>query len=179
MFCCFNNTYKITPAMFAIWMRLLRRTPGAVLWLFEANSRVAANLQHAMRVGIARPRTARSSPRRSIPTGTSARMRLADLFLDTLPVNAHTTASEALWAGLPVLTCAGEAFAGRVAGSLLHAMGLPDLVTDTLDHLRGPGTRPWRATRRDWPASGSGSRQPAHLAAVRYRPHYPGISKPR
>lgn len=62
-----------------------------------------------------------------------ARMRLADLFLDTLPINAHTTASEALWAGLPVLTCAGEAFASRVAGSLLHAVGLPELVTDNLD----------------------------------------------
>ena len=131
VFCCFNNNYKITPAVFDIWMRLLTKVPGSVLWLLEDNDRVASNLRkEASARGIA-PERLVFAPRMRLPEHL-ARHRAADLFLDTLPCNAHTTASDALWAGLPVLTCMGEAFAARVAGSLLHAMGLPELVTEEL-----------------------------------------------
>jgi predicted O-linked N-acetylglucosamine transferase (SPINDLY family) len=131
VFCCFNNTYKITAEVFDVWMRLIGQVPGAVLWLLEANDLVASNLRReaALR-GVAADRLV-FAPRVPLPDHL-ARQRLADLFLDTLPVNAHTTASEALWAGLPVVTCAGTAFVGRVAGSLLHAVGLPELVTHSL-----------------------------------------------
>lgn len=131
VFCCFNNSYKITPAVFDIWMRLLARVEGSVLWLFEDNPAVPENLR-------------REAEARGIPAGRLvfarrvplledhlARYRLADLFLDTLPYNAHVTTIDALWTGLPVLTCMGSTFAGRVAGSLLHAIGLPELVTGT------------------------------------------------
>ncbi len=132
VFCCFNNTYKITPRFFDIWARLLKAVPGSVLWLFKANEGVKENLLHeAKKRGI--------GPERLVfAPGLQLKWHLArhchaDLFLDTLPVNAHTTASDALWAGLPVLTCAGETFAGRVAGSLLTAIGLPELVTHSLE----------------------------------------------
>jgi protein O-GlcNAc transferase len=132
VFCSFNNSYKITPVFFDIWLRLLRSVSGSVLWLLEANQEVKGNLRsEAERRGI--------DPGRLIfaPIVASAehlgRHRHADLFLDTLPCNAHTTASDALWAGLPVLTCSGDTFAGRVAGSLLRAVGLPELVTGTLE----------------------------------------------
>lgn len=128
VFCCFNNNYKITPPVFAIWMRLLREIPGSALWLLEDNATARRNLQAAAQAGgidaarlVFAPRLAHSEH--------LARHRLADLFLDTLPCNAHTTASDALWAGLPVLTCAGSSFAARVAGSLLRAVGLDELVT--------------------------------------------------
>lgn len=132
VFCSFNNSYKISPGMFDIWMRLLRSVPGSVLWLLETNGLVKANLRaEAGRRGV--------DPDRLVfaPVVPSAehleRHRHADLFLDTLPCNAHTTASDALWAGLPVLTCSGSTFAGRVAGSLLMAVGLPELVTASLE----------------------------------------------
>lgn len=128
VFCCFNNSYKLTPRFFTIWMRLLAAVPGSVLWLFDANAQVKANLQReAMQRGIDPGRLV-FAPRTG-PTDHLARQRLADLFLDCLPYNAHTTTSDALWAGLPVLTLIGETFAGRVAASLLHAIGLPELVT--------------------------------------------------
>jgi protein O-GlcNAc transferase len=131
VFCCFNNAYKITPKIFDIWMRLLNALPDAVLWLFDANPLVKDNLRHeAAKRGVDPDRLV-FAPRMASAEHL-ARQRLADLFLDTLPYNAHTTASDALWAGLPVLTCAGETFAGRVAGSLLHAVGLPELVTTSL-----------------------------------------------
>lgn len=131
VFCSFNNTYKITPAFFDIWMRLLLAAPGSVLWLLDANELVKANLaEEAVKRGVDSSRLV-FAPRQASPEHL-ARHRLADLFLDTLPYNAHTTASDALWAGLPVLTCAGDTFAGRVAGSLLHAVGLPELVTFSL-----------------------------------------------
>lgn len=131
VFCCFNNNYKIVPEMFALWMRLLSRVEGSVLWLFEDNPAAARNLRReAERRGVAPARLV-FAPRLA-PDAHLARHRLADLFVDTLPYNAHTTASDALWAGLPVLTCTGSAFAGRVAGSLLHAAGLPELVTGSL-----------------------------------------------
>ncbi len=130
VFCCFNNSYKITPATFDGWMRILARVDNSVLWLIEDNATAAANLrQEATLRGI--------DPNRLVFAGRLplaehlARHRLAHLFLDTLPYNAHTTASDALWAGLPVLTCLGDAFAGRVAASLLAAAGLPELIAST------------------------------------------------
>jgi predicted O-linked N-acetylglucosamine transferase (SPINDLY family) len=130
--CCFNNTYKITPPIFDIWMRLLQEVPGSVLWLLEANPSVAANLRKEATVRGATPDRLVFAPR--VPQEHHiARLPLADLFLDTVPVNAHATASDALWAGLPVLTCAGETFASRVAGSLLTAIGLPELITHSLE----------------------------------------------
>lgn len=131
VFCCFNNCYKITPATFAVWMRLLAALSGSVLWLLEDHASASANLRLAAgRAGVDPARLV-FAPR--LPHAEHlARHRVADLFLDTLPCNAHTTASDALWAGLPVLTAAGTTFAGRVASSLLHAVGLPQLVTDSL-----------------------------------------------
>jgi predicted O-linked N-acetylglucosamine transferase (SPINDLY family) len=132
VFCCFNNNYKIGPAMFDVWMDLLRRTPGSVLWLLEDNPTVARNLRHeAQARGVSAERLVFAP--RTDATAHLSRHRLADLFLDTLPYNAHTTTSDALWAGLPVLTCLGSVFPGRVAASLLNAIGLPELVTRSLE----------------------------------------------
>jgi predicted O-linked N-acetylglucosamine transferase (SPINDLY family) len=132
VFCCFNNNYKITAPVFDVWVRLLRAVNGSVLWLLVGNATAQNNLrQEAVARGIDPARlvfAAQLSPEEHL-----ARHRLADLFLDTLPYNAHTTASDALWAGLPLVTCRGETFAGRVAASLLHAIGLPELVTGSLD----------------------------------------------
>ena len=131
VFCCFNNPQKITPEIFDIWMRLLRATEGSVLWLITGNAKAAANLRlEAEKRGVA-PERLVFAPKASVADHL-ARHRLADLCLDTLPYNAHTTASDALWAGLPVLTCLGETFAGRVAASLLKAIGLDALITRTL-----------------------------------------------
>ena len=132
VFCCFNNTYKLNAWMFDIWMRLLREVPGSVLWLREEGGAAGRNLggeAHARGVDPARIVFARRLPAFA---DHLARHRLADLFLDTLPYNAHTTASDALAAGLPLLTCAGSAYAGRVAGSLLRAIGLPELIAGSL-----------------------------------------------
>lgn len=132
VFCCFNNTYKIVPALFARWMRILAAVPGSVLWLMADNAAAAANLRtEAAARGIA-PERLVFAPRAPLPDHL-ARHACADLFLDTLPYNAHTTASDALWAGLPLLTCAGATFAGRVAASLLTHVGLPDLVASSPD----------------------------------------------
>jgi len=133
VFCCFNNTWKITPPIFDVWMRLLRKVAGSVLWLRRDNQHAEENLcKEAAARGI--------DPARLVFADTLpqhgdhlARHCLADLFLDTLPYNAHATASDALWAGLPVLTCRGKAFAGRVAASLLTAVGLPELLTDSFE----------------------------------------------
>lgn len=131
VFCCFNNPQKITPEIFDIWMRLLRATEGSVLWLITGNAKAAANLRlEAEKRGVA-PERLIFAPKASVADHL-ARHRLADLCLDTLPYNAHTTASDALWAGLPVLTCLGETFAGRVAASLLKAIGLDAMITRTL-----------------------------------------------
>jgi len=127
VFCCFNNNYKITPAVFDIWMQLIKQVDGSVLWLLEGNAEATQNLRHeAIKRGIA-PERIVFAKRMDLPDHL-ARHRLADLFLDTFFCNAHTTASDALWAGLPVVTCLGETFAGRVAASLLNAIGLPELI---------------------------------------------------
>lgn len=131
VFCAFNNTYKLTPEFFDIWMRLLAAVPDSVLWLASADASVQRNLRaEAERRGVA-PERLVFSPRIRYAEHL-ARLRLADLFLDTLPFNAGTTASDALWAGVPVLTCAGRAFSARMAGSLLRALGLPELITGNL-----------------------------------------------
>jgi protein O-GlcNAc transferase len=131
VFCCFNNNFKLTPEIFDIWMRLLKAVDNSVLWLLEGTKTAADNLRReAQQRGIA-PERLVFAPRVSAEDHL-ARHRRADLFLDTLPCNAHTTASDALWTGLPVVTCLGQTFAGRVAGSILHAAGMPELVTKSL-----------------------------------------------
>lgn len=130
VFCCFNNNYKITPAEFDIWMRLLSKVEGSVLWLFKDNDWATDNLRNeAMKRGVDPHRIVFAE--RMPLADHLARHRCADLFLDTFNVNAHTTASDALWAGLPVVTKLGASFVARVAGSLLHAVGLPDLIAET------------------------------------------------
>jgi predicted O-linked N-acetylglucosamine transferase (SPINDLY family) len=128
VFCCFNNNFKIVPDVFSGWMRILTRVDGSVLWLLADNALAAANLRkEAARRGVDPARLVFAE---RMPIAEHlARQRLADLFLDTAPCNAHTTASDALWAGLPVLTLMTQTFAGRVAASLLNAVGLPELVT--------------------------------------------------
>jgi len=127
VFCCFNRPYKITPEVFDVWMRILGTTPGSVLWLLGDSERVESNLRcEATRRGVDAQRLI-FAPR--VPNGEHlARQCHADLFLDTWPVCAHTTASDALWAGLPLLTYSGRTFISRVAGSLLTAIGLPELI---------------------------------------------------
>ena len=131
VFCCFNNNYKITPDVFDCWMRILKRVDGSVMWLLEDNAKATSNLRKEAEIRGVNPERLVFAKRTSLPDHL-ARHRLADLFLDTLPYNAHTTASDALWTGLPVLTRIGETFAGRVAASLLNAIGLPELITTTL-----------------------------------------------
>jgi predicted O-linked N-acetylglucosamine transferase (SPINDLY family) len=128
VFCCFNNSYKITAAEFDIWMRLLRQVEGSVLWLLRSNEEAVNNLRReAQSRGVDSDRLV-FADREPLPEHL-ARHRLADLFLDTFNYNAHTTASDALWTGLPVVTKAGQGFAARVGASLLNAAGLPELVT--------------------------------------------------
>ncbi len=132
VFCCFNNSFKITPQTFDGWMRILQAVPGSVLWLLDDNSQASLNLRKEASVRGVDPQRLVFGGRIPLPEHL-ARQRLADLFLDTLPCNAHTTASDALWAGLPVLTLMGQSFAGRVAASLLMAMELPELVARSQD----------------------------------------------
>jgi predicted O-linked N-acetylglucosamine transferase (SPINDLY family) len=131
VFCSFNNSYQVTEAMFGIWCRLLLARPDSVLWILADSDAAKANLVHAASsLGV--------DPGRLVFAGQLpyaqhlARLRLADLMLDSFPFNGGTTASDALWAGLPLVTCSGEAFASRMAGSLLQALGLPELITDSL-----------------------------------------------
>jgi predicted O-linked N-acetylglucosamine transferase (SPINDLY family) len=130
VFCCFNKNNKIVPDVFNCWMRVLKQVDGSVLWLFAENAKAASNLRKEAEFRGINPERLIFAKRIPLPDHL-ARHRLADLFLDTLPYNAHTTASDALWAGLPVLTRIGETFAGRVAASLLNAIGLTELITST------------------------------------------------
>ncbi|NBS46676.1 MAG: hypothetical protein EBS99_06535 [Betaproteobacteria bacterium] len=132
VYCCFNNNYKIGPDMFDVWMRLLQKTPGSVLWLLEDSAEAADNLRREAQLRGVDPARLIFAPRVETQRHLE-RLVLADLFLDTFPYNAHTTASEALWMGLPLLTLRGRSFASRVASSLLHAVELPQLVTTTLE----------------------------------------------
>jgi predicted O-linked N-acetylglucosamine transferase (SPINDLY family) len=131
VFCAFHNSYKIGPEMFDAWIRLLKEVPGSVLWLLEDNRFAPANLRReAQARGVAAERLV-FAPRMPLSEHL-ARHRLADVYLDAYPVNAHTTTSDALWVGCPVLTRSGDTFISRVAGSLLTTIGLPDLVTTNL-----------------------------------------------
>jgi predicted O-linked N-acetylglucosamine transferase (SPINDLY family) len=130
IFCCFNNNYKITPTTFTRWMRILKAVEGSVLWLFLNYDNITKNLKkEAMKFGINEDRLVFAT---YIPNVEHLnRIKQADLFIDTLPYNAHTTTSDALRMGLPVLTCIGNSFASRVAASLLNAVNLPELITTT------------------------------------------------
>ena len=131
VFCAFNSNHKITPEVFAAWMRILARVPDSVLWIVSDTPEVKTNLaREAETLGINPARLVYAE--RVAPADYLARYQVADLFLDTFPFNAGTTASDALWAGLPVLTCSGNTFASRMAGSLLRAVGLTELITDDL-----------------------------------------------
>jgi len=130
VFCSFNNSYKITSSFFDVWARLLREIDGSVLWLLGDSADVKRNLQNEIeRRGVESTRLIFAS--RAPYSEYLARYRLADLFLDTYPFNGGTTASDALWVGLPLITCSGEAFAARMAGSLLRAIGMPELITES------------------------------------------------
>jgi predicted O-linked N-acetylglucosamine transferase (SPINDLY family) len=147
VFASFNNLYKITPALFGVWARLLDAVPGSVLWLLDDNADARGNLlREAQARGLAAERLVFAP--RVTPEDHLARHRLADLFLDTQPCTAHTTASDALWAGLPLVTVLGTSFAGRVAASLLHAVGLPELIAASLDDYEALALR----LARDAPA---------------------------
>lgn len=136
VFCSFNGNYKILPRIFDVWMHLLEKVPGSVLWLLKDNDDAVTNLRREAQHRGVRPERLVFAPRVPIDEHVS-RYRAADLFLDSLPCNAHTTAGDALYAGLPLVTCLGETFAGRVAASLLHALGLPELVTRSLHEYEG------------------------------------------
>jgi predicted O-linked N-acetylglucosamine transferase (SPINDLY family) len=131
VFCCFNHNWKITAPLFDIWMRLLKQVDGSVLWLLEGNASIRDNLRkEAETRGVAPDRLVFAA--RTTPEQHLARQMLADLFLDTLPYNAHTTASDALWVGLPLITTPGNSFPARVAASILRAAEMPELITENL-----------------------------------------------
>ena len=155
VFCCFNNAYKFNPVLFRSRMQLLKAVERSVLWLSENNATAAANLRKEAAAAGVDPDRLVFAGRVPSMADHLARHRLADLFLDTLPYNAHTTASDALWAGLPVLTQIGETFAGRVAASLLTALGLPELIAQTEQQFESSAIE--LATR------------PERLAAIRER----------
>jgi predicted O-linked N-acetylglucosamine transferase (SPINDLY family) len=140
VFCCFNNSYKIAQPVFEIWMRLLKAVPESVLWLFQPNRLTAENLRREAQARHVGPERLVFAHSLDLPDHI-ARQQLADLFLDTLPYNAHATGSASLWAGVPVLTCMGETFPGRVGASLLRAVGLPELVTQNLAQYEALGLR--------------------------------------
>jgi predicted O-linked N-acetylglucosamine transferase (SPINDLY family) len=164
VFCCFNQSYKFTPDFFDIWMRLLKRQEGSVLWLQNSNGPATDNLRREAAARGVDPDRLVFAQKLELLSEHLARYRAADLFLDTLPYNAHTTASDALWAGLPVLTCLGATFAGRVAASLLHAVGLPDLVTTSIDEYEA--------------LAGKLASDPAELAAIRQKLEQNRLTQP-
>jgi predicted O-linked N-acetylglucosamine transferase (SPINDLY family) len=155
VFCCFNNSFKISAETFSTWMRLLAAVDHSVLWLSQMNGSATANLRSAASAAGIDPRRIVFAPRVPSMADHLARQRLADLFVDTAGYNAHTTSSDALWAGVPVLTCIGATFPSRVAASLLHAIGLPELVTSSLDD--------YEAVALDL------ARDPARLQSIRRR----------
>jgi predicted O-linked N-acetylglucosamine transferase (SPINDLY family) len=132
VFCCFNNSYKISPSIFSCWLRILFAIEGSVLWLFDGNHSVANNLRAIAKQNNVDPARLIFAKRME-QTEHLARYQLADLFLDTFPCNAHTTASDALWAGVPILTIQGNSFSARVGASLLNAIGLPELAVSNED----------------------------------------------
>ena len=139
VFCCFNNVFKIAPDIFKIWMRILKATPNSVLWLSEAGVTAVANLRREAESNGVSPDRLIFATRVPSVADHLARLRQADLFLDTLPYNAHTTAADALWVGVPVLTCPGATFAARVAASLNRAIGLSELIVPFARGIRDAG----------------------------------------
>jgi len=155
VFCCFNQAYKITPDVFDVWMRLLRQVDDSVLWLSCGNAHTVKNLCREAQARGVDPDRLVFALRVPLNEDHLARVRLADLFLDTLYYNAHTTAADALWVGVPVLTRPGATFASRVAGSLLGAIGLPELITTSLEDYESLALQL--------------ARDPARLAALRQK----------
>ena len=140
VFCSFNNSFKITPAVFGVWMDLLKTVRGSVLWLLEGNRFASANLRREAEArGVAAERLV-FAPRLPLAEHL-ARHRVADVCLDTFTMNGHTTTSDALWMGCPVVTLAGESFVSRVAGSLLRAVELPDLINQSLAQYQATALR--------------------------------------
>jgi predicted O-linked N-acetylglucosamine transferase (SPINDLY family) len=140
VFCCFNQAVKITPEIFACWMNLVRRVPHSVLWLAEDNPLATSNLSAAAREQGIAPQRLVFAPR--LPYARHlARYRAADLALDTFPYTSHTTASDALWLGCPVVGLCGDTFAARVSGSILTACGLPELITHSLPEFEDMASR--------------------------------------
>ena len=135
IFCCFNNVYKILPYIFTLWMDILKNVDNSVLWLLEDNTIATNNLiTQAVLNGVS-PNRLIFAKRKKLEDHL-ARHKLADLFLDTFPYNAHTTSSDALWTGLPVLTCTGNTFASRVTASLLNAISIPELITTNFSQYK-------------------------------------------
>jgi predicted O-linked N-acetylglucosamine transferase (SPINDLY family) len=154
VFCCFNHNWKITPPIFDTWMRLLQNVEGSVLWLLEGNASIRGNLaQEAVARGVAAERLIFAG--RTTAEKHLARQKLANLFLDTLPYNAHTTASDALWVGLPVVTMLGRSFPARVAASILKAADLEELIAPDLESYEALALKL--------------ARDPAALTAIRNR----------
>src|SRR2546423_3153962 len=133
LFSFFNTSKKINPPIFSVWMRVLASTDGSLLWLARTNATAADNLKREAERHRVSPARLIFAPRVPNTHDHLARLACADLFLDTLPYNAHTTAADALAAGVPVLTCYGNSFAGRVAASLMRQAGLPEFVTSSLE----------------------------------------------
>jgi predicted O-linked N-acetylglucosamine transferase (SPINDLY family) len=155
VFCSFNHDYKIAPHVFAVWMNLLRAVPGSVLWLMSRSPLSQGNLRKEAAARGVDPDRLVFAQRVPRVEDHLARYRQADLFLDTHPYNAHTTCADALMVGLPVVTCMGGAFPSRVAGSLLHAAGVPELVTSSLADYEALALQL--------------ARDPARLAAIKAR----------
>jgi predicted O-linked N-acetylglucosamine transferase (SPINDLY family) len=130
IFCSFNQSYKIIPEVFELWCKLLSAVPGSVLWLLESPQGAMDNLRREARVRNIDPQRLIFAGRKPLAEHLG-RLQLADLALDTFPYGSHTTGSDALWAGVPLITRPGNTFASRVAASLLTAAGLPELITDT------------------------------------------------
>jgi protein O-GlcNAc transferase len=141
VFCCFNKSSKLSAPVFDVWMRLLARAHGSVLWLSAMNKSTQANLRREAAARGVDPERLIFAPYAGRIEDHLARQRAADLFLDTLPYNAHSTACDALWTGLPVVTCVGASFAGRVGASMLKAAGLPELVTNNLEDYEAVALR--------------------------------------
>jgi predicted O-linked N-acetylglucosamine transferase (SPINDLY family) len=142
VYCSFNNAYKINPQMFDVWMRVLQQVPGSVLWLQgSGQEKLKENLRREASARGVDPSRLVFAVRLESMAEHLARHRLADVFLDTLPFNAQTTAGDALWAGLPVLTCLGESSFGRIAGSVLMALGMPELVAASLQEYEAQAVR--------------------------------------
>jgi predicted O-linked N-acetylglucosamine transferase (SPINDLY family) len=136
VFCAFNNAYKISGEMFRVWLDLLHEVPGSLLWLRNMGEGALAHLKDAARTANVAPDRLIVAPYIADAGAHIARLRLADVFLDTLPYNAHSSAAEAIWAGVPLISCCGDTFAGRVSASIAKAAGAPELITKDLDGYR-------------------------------------------